>query len=120
MSPYIFPGVEKRHKHTNLINALTGYVAESHGITVAQIKSDSRKAKIKNPRFICMYMLRTFTDLTLDIIAESYGRKSHGSVLNAVSDVEFQTSLSTAQAKYTANYIKELERKFITSKYLIT
>ena len=67
-----------------------------------------------------MYMLRTFTDLTLDIIAESYGRKSHGAVLNAVEDVDYVLGLSSAKGKYLRHYIKELEKKFITSKYLLS
>ena len=121
-SPYIHPGLEQRHKHHNLINTLTGYVCESYGVSVAMVKSPSRKAGVKNPRFVCMYMLRTFTDMTLEDIGDVYFR-DHATVLHAVNDIIYQLDQNTYlkinnQRRYLANYIKELERKFITSKYL--
>jgi len=119
-SPYITPGLPTANRHQSLINALTGYVAESHKVKASDIKSQSRKDTVKQPRFICMYMLRKFTDLSLREVAGAYSKKSHGTVLNAVEDVEYTMGLTSAKAKYLRNYIKELEKKFITSKYLVS
>jgi chromosomal replication initiator protein len=124
MNHYVFPGLSGPHKYLGLINALTGYVAQSHGVSVDDIKSKSRKSEVKESRFICMYMLRTFTDMTLEDIGLQY-KRDHATVLYAVGDIQYQIDNGLGMRvgsshRYVNNYIKELERKFITSKYLIT
>ncbi len=117
-SPYVFPGVEKRHKHQQLINALMGYVCEIYKITIGVMKGKSRRGEVVEARYVCMYMLRTFTNLTLDLIGESFER-DHATVLYGQKQITKRLADSIPKNAYLCNYIKELEKKFIVSKYLI-
>jgi len=74
MNPYIYPGLEIKHKYTDLLKDMTEYVAASHGTTYENMLSSSRQTKNKDSRFICMYMLKKCTDLTYTYIGEYYNR----------------------------------------------
>ncbi|MCM3906939.1 chromosomal replication initiator protein DnaA [Trueperella bernardiae] len=63
-------------------------VASYFGITVEDLKSPTRTRSLTQPRHIAMYMCREMTDLSLPKIAESFNRRDHTTVLNALRKVE--------------------------------
>lgn len=111
MSPYLFPGLDVKHEHSDLVCELTKYVAQSHCVTVSEVRSSTRKLKPKTARFICMYMLYKCTNLTYDTIGNYYG-KDHSTVIHAVRKIGEEITLAGRHSLELNNYIKELKREF--------
>ena len=62
-------------------------VCRAFGIKRKEILSRSRKKQIALARQVAMYLARSYTDLTLQNIANSFNRK-HGTVLYAVGQID--------------------------------
>ena len=63
-------------------------VAERYDVTVAEMKSKSRHSRIVQPRFVAMYLSRSFTSLTTTDIGKEFGDRDHSTVVNAVNKIE--------------------------------
>jgi chromosomal replication initiator protein len=63
-------------------------VAEHFDIRLADMTSKRRPASIAFPRQVAMYLARQLTNHSLAQIGESFGGRDHGTVLNAVRQVE--------------------------------
>ena len=75
---------------TNLIlaNRILKLVAEKTGVTVTEITSNRRTAKIASARQISMWLMRWNTSLSMQNIARMHGKSNHGTVIWASSQVE--------------------------------
>ena len=75
---------------TNLIlaNRILKLVAEKTGVTVTEITSTRRTAKIASARQISMWLMRWNTSLSMQNIARMHGKSNHGTVIWASSQVE--------------------------------
>ena len=75
---------------TNLIlaNRILKLVAEKTGVTVTEITSTRRTAKIASARQISMWLMRWNTSLSMQNIAHLHGKTNHGTVIWASSQVE--------------------------------
>ena len=58
------------------------------GVTPEDLKSPTRTRTLTQPRHIAMYLCREMTDLSLPKIAESFNRRDHTTVLNALRKIE--------------------------------
>lgn len=116
MNYYVYPGLEKRHIHYDLINNLSKYVATSYGISIDKLRSKCRKRKPKEARQVCMYMLRTCTNLTLESIGEYYG-KDHTTVIHAVKKV--QDYIDADRDEVVKNYVIELRKEFKINEIIV-
>lgn len=63
-------------------------VAKYFKITTKQIRSKKRTKSIVVPRQIAIYLIRTYTDLSLKDIAAKVNRKDHSTVIHALKKIE--------------------------------
>lgn len=80
------------------IEAISSQVAASFGLSLDQLRTRSRKAKISRPRQIAMFLCRRFTDASLQEIADLFDR-DHSTVSYAIEVVENRT-LTKPQLRY--------------------
>jgi chromosomal replication initiation ATPase DnaA len=92
---------------TNLIlaNRILKLVAEKTGVTVSEIFSNRRTAKIASARQISMWLMRWNTSLSMQDIARLHGKTNHGTVIWASSQVE---GLMKVDSDFR-NFCKELK-----------
>ncbi|MCI6858115.1 MAG: chromosomal replication initiator protein DnaA [Eubacterium sp.] len=57
-------------------------VAEHYNITVSDILSKKKNKEIANPRQICMYLARKYTDYSLQSIGKAMGNRDHSTILH--------------------------------------
>jgi len=67
-------------------------VADFTGVTLEEMVSSSRKAKIMEARHLSMYFVRSKTDLKLAHIAKLLNKKSHVPVLHGLNKVRAMSS----------------------------
>jgi chromosomal replication initiation ATPase DnaA len=75
-------------KNLTLANHILQLVAEKTGVTVTEITSNRRTAKIASARQISMWLMRWNTSLSMQSIARLHGKTNHGTVIWASSQVE--------------------------------
>nr|WP_280110020.1 helix-turn-helix domain-containing protein [Beijerinckia indica] len=66
-------------------------VTQIHDVTIDDLKSSSRKARIVEPRQITCYLARMLTPLSLPQIGQAMGRRDHTTILHAVRTIEQRT-----------------------------
>ena len=64
------------------------YVAEYHGLKVADLKSRNNSKSVAMPRQIAMYMCKQLTHASLPEIGKSFGGKHHSTVIHSIKKVE--------------------------------
>ena len=64
-------------------NHITSAVANHYGVTVADMKSPSRKREFVNARKMAMYLIRMFTNYSLIQIGSFFGGRDHSTVIHA-------------------------------------
>jgi chromosomal replication initiator protein len=62
--------------------------AEFFNLSVADLKSKSRKKSVVLPRQIAIYLIRKYTDASLNDIGNSLGGRDHTTILHAIQKVE--------------------------------
>jgi len=75
------------HKATS-IDDIQKAVAEHYGVTVAELKSPSRAARLSWPRQLAIHLARELTGAPLQAIGEAFGGRNHATVLHACRRVE--------------------------------
>jgi chromosomal replication initiator protein len=66
-----------------------GFVAGRHGLTMAELKNDSRRREYARPRQIAMYAIRQLCPhMSYPGIARVVARKDHTTVLHGVRQIE--------------------------------
>ncbi|WP_124054486.1 chromosomal replication initiator protein DnaA [Arcanobacterium ihumii] len=73
-------------------------------ITLEELKSQTRTRSLTTPRHIAMYLCREMTDLSLPKIAESFDRRDHTTVINALRKIEKMM----AEKQHIFNQVSEL------------
>ncbi|MDR0281871.1 MAG: hypothetical protein LBI53_00660 [Candidatus Peribacteria bacterium] len=63
-------------------------VGNYYGISVAELKSDSRKKEITTARQILMLIAKKYFKRTLERIGEYFGGKNHATAIYAISNIE--------------------------------
>jgi chromosomal replication initiator protein len=63
-------------------------VAERYGVTIAELKSASRAARLSWPRQVAIHLSRARTDASLQVIGQAFGGRNHATVLHACKRVE--------------------------------
>ena len=63
-------------------------VALQFGVTVAELTSSSRAARVSWPRQLAIHLTREFTGSALQAIGEAFGGRNHATVLHACKRVE--------------------------------
>ncbi len=63
-------------------------VAHHYGVTVAELKSAGRAARLSWPRHVAIHLARELTGASLQTIGEAFGGRNHATVLHACKRVE--------------------------------
>ncbi|MEI6055609.1 MAG: chromosomal replication initiator protein DnaA, partial [Lentisphaerota bacterium] len=62
-------------------------VAEHFDLMLKDLVSDKRPKNIAYPRMIAMYLSRELTEYSLPVIGESFGGRTHATVINAINKI---------------------------------
>ena len=62
-------------------------VSEHFNIPISELKGKKRNAEIVLPRQIIMYLCRTMTETSLQIIGRSLGKRDHTTVLHGADKI---------------------------------
>ena len=79
-------------------------VAAHHSLTVAELISPARTARVTWPRQLAIHLARELTGASLQAIGEAFGGRNHGTVLHACKRV----SERLAGDQYIADELHEL------------
>src|SRR5581483_5436507 len=75
------------HKSAS-IDDIQKVVADRYGVTVAELKSPSRAARLSWPRQLAIHFARQLTGAPLQTIGAAFGGRNHATVLHACKRVE--------------------------------
>jgi chromosomal replication initiator protein len=70
------------------IDSIQDAVATSYGVTVTDLRSPSRAARIAWPRQVAIHLARELTNTPLQSIGDAFGGRNHATVLHACKRVE--------------------------------
>lgn len=62
-------------------------VADFYNVTIADLKSKSRKREVVHPRQVAMYLAKEMTELSLKSIGYHFGGRDHSTVIHAIQQV---------------------------------
>ena len=82
--------IQSNSKSTKNFDALVAMVAQYYGISVKELKSESRKKEITNARQILMLLAKKYFNWTLERIGDHFGGKGHATVIYALNNIEQQ------------------------------
>jgi chromosomal replication initiation ATPase DnaA len=94
MNPYVIAGLRRNDMPETLIrvtpNDLLAIVCNYFEIDVLDIKQKNRKRKIVYPRQIAIYLMREYTELSLNDIAIKFDRavKDHTTVIHSHREIK--------------------------------
>jgi chromosomal replication initiator protein len=92
------------------IEAIQAAVAAHHDLSVDELVSSSRAARITWPRQMAIHLTRELTDASLKAIGDAFGRRNHATVLHACKRVSDRTAHDQHAAK-ELQALQELIRK---------
>lgn len=93
----------------NKIDQVQQLVARQYNITVEDLKSKKRSAKIGVPRQIAMYICRTHLNEPLARIGSEFGGKDHTTVMHSVEKITKETEKDTNLVDAIQNIISQLK-----------
>ena len=79
---------DRNGKSQKNFDTIVEMVANYYSISVAELKSDSRKKEITTARQILMYIAKKHFRWTLEKIWMYFGGKNHAAVIYAISNIE--------------------------------
>jgi chromosomal replication initiator protein len=82
-------------------------VAAHYGLTVDDLISSSRAARVAWPRQMAIHLARELTDASLSAIGDAFGGRNHATVVHALKRVAERAS----EDQQTAVDIDELSRE---------
>jgi chromosomal replication initiator protein len=65
-------------------------VAETFGVSVAELRSKTRQRRVTDPRQVAMYLERILLDLPYTQIGRRFGGRDHSTVIHSIQKVEEQ------------------------------
>ncbi|HMS91468.1 MAG TPA: chromosomal replication initiator protein DnaA [Candidatus Absconditabacterales bacterium] len=80
--------VQSNTKGTKNFDLLVDMVAQYYGLSVQELKSESRKKEITNARQLLMLLSKKYFQWTLERIGDYFGGKGHAAVIYAINNTE--------------------------------
>ncbi len=93
-----------------IINNIFNTVSETFGVSVEDIKSTKRSSSISQARNVCMYIIKTVTNITLKEVG-TYFNKDHATVLHSIKRVETAMENDQSFRNTVNNIIREVKEK---------
>jgi chromosomal replication initiator protein len=98
--------LQEEGRHTINIDSIQKKVAEHFDIRIADMTSRRRPENIAFPRQVAMYLARTLTDSSLNVIGEAFGGRDHGTVLHAYRLVKGRMEVD-GNVRQTVNFLEK-------------
>lgn len=99
--------VSTEEKEVN-IDTIQDIVSDFYDVTIADLKSKSRKKELVFPRQVAMYFAKELTDLSLKSIGYHFGGRDHSTVIHAVQTIsdlmEQDEAVKEALQKIRSNF----------------
>lgn len=92
--------VEKLPDYHTAADRIIAEVADKHGLTVPEVKSDRRAATIIDARYEAFYRLAKETPLSLPQIGRKFGGFDHTTVLHGIRKHEQRTAAGTTKRNW--------------------
>jgi chromosomal replication initiator protein len=90
------------------IDTIQEVVADYYDITIADLKSKSRKKELVYPRQVAMFFAKELTDLSLKSIGYHFGGRDHSTVIHAIQTIsdlmEQEDAVKEAIQKIRSNF----------------
>jgi len=103
--------IHPRPQHAEVsIEDIQAAVAERYGVTVAELKSPSRAARVSWPRQLAVHLARHLTGAPLQTIGEAFGGRNHATVLHACKRVEERVENDQQSARDLEELTQSLSR----------
>jgi chromosomal replication initiator protein len=96
MAPHA--AVTQKGGSTPTIDLIQEAVAAAFNISMADLRSDSRKASVSWPRQIAIHLSRELTQASLQKIGDAFGGRNHATVLHACKRVQDRTTINKEDA----------------------
>lgn len=80
--------MQQNKKSSKNFSTLVEMVAQYYSISVADLKSDSRKKEITQARQMLMFLAKKYFDWTLEKIGDYFGGKNHATAIYAINSIE--------------------------------
>jgi len=93
----------------NKIDQVQQLVARNYNITVEDLKSKKRNAKIGVPRQIAMYICRSYLNEPLARIGSEFGGKDHTTVMHSVDKIKKEISKDTNLSDTIQNIVNQIK-----------
>jgi chromosomal replication initiator protein len=81
------PCMQDPQLREDTINAIQNAVANMFGLSVGDLKTESRARNVALPRQIAMYVAKQLTDASLPEIGRQFGGKHHTSVMHSIARI---------------------------------
>ena len=90
------------------IDTIQDMIADFYDVSVADLKSKSRKKELVFPRQMAMYFAKEFTNLSLKSIGYHFGGRDHSTVIHAIQTIsdlmEQEDAIKEAVQKIRSNF----------------
>ncbi|MGI8902497.1 MAG: chromosomal replication initiator protein DnaA [Solirubrobacteraceae bacterium] len=107
MSPEIQDGLDS----APMILAIQAAVAAYYELSVDELLSASRRARVAWPRQIAVYLAREHTDSSLQAVGEAFGGRNHATVLYACKRVSERLARESATRAEVGELVRTLSRR---------
>ncbi len=93
LAEHVLDEIHPRGLHKTVsIDEIQTAVAHHYGVTIAELKSPSRAARVSWPRQLAIHLARELTNAPLQTIGEAFGGRNHATVLHACKRVDERVS----------------------------
>lgn len=86
-------------------------MARTYNVSVEDIKSSRRQARISLARQVSMYVIREIKQLSMESIGEAFGGRDHSTVVYAIQVVEEKMRKDPSTKKTVSDIIKDVRSK---------
>ncbi len=80
--------MQQKKKSSKNFSTLVEMVAQYYSLSIAELKSDSRKKEITQARQILMLLAKKYFNRTLEKIGDYFGGKNHATAIYAINTIE--------------------------------
>ncbi len=85
--------MQQNKKSSKNFSTLVEMVAQYYSLSIAELKSDSRKKEITQARQILMLLAKKYFNRTLEKIGDYFGGKNHATAIYAINTIEKKTEV---------------------------
>jgi chromosomal replication initiator protein len=102
--------MDERQLRENIIRQIQDAVAQMFGLSVEELRTESRSREVGFPRQIAMYLAKQMTDASLQEIGQEFGGKHHTTVLHSVAKIHQLRAVDPGVNNAIQNLLEKLQQ----------